>query len=359
MEPKEKNSETDIRGGKQNFEPNVVVNQQNFEPDREVKNSWLNTRKKSRKYGAVELPGFFMTYGFTGDTLLVLLILGLEFWGLYNFMILLDSVIYTVALFFADAIFAIGSHLWSKQMCLAKNRLALAKFGIVYLAGGKTPKDETEIEKKSINNFRFYSSIFRVLIIFLALFKIASFMGNYSKGVNGLSITIMVTYILVALLHIRSTGYFLSELIRKSRFNSQYNTYLKSEDVSEYTVTTRREFNLVSRIADNYKKLNKLALQLNYTESEIKSLKFENVRTRHHVLENNIIHSFGILEDDDLHNLIANQKDVIQKEYLAIYGLIHQLEILEAPIARGRGNRSFEINAQEIPEINEIESTQI
>ena len=138
-------------------------------------------------------------------------------------------------------------HLSLNQLCLARNHLSLAKYGIIYMIE-KNPSEEIEIEKNKLKNYRIYSGSFQLLIILLAFFKIFSFLGNYAgteEGVlNGLSITIILSYLLVAILHIRSTGYFLSEVIRKYRAKSQYKIHLHSEDLSDFTVTDRREFNI-------------------------------------------------------------------------------------------------------------------
>jgi len=338
-------------GERHSYEPRSVVSVQSFEPDIELKNWWLNTRKNKIKYGNVEMPGFFSTYGYKSDALCFFLILLFELWGLYNFWILLEQIVYAVSLFFADVLLAIASHLWVKKLCFAKNYLVLAKNGIIYM-NGKSPGDEIEIEKRKILNYKFYGSVFQILIFFLALFKIFSFLGNLNDAVNGLSITIIFSYLLVAFLHCYATGFFLSEVIRRMRRKAQYNFYLNSQNpLTEYTINNRREFDITINIKQNHDNLHAIADNLNYRKSVQKIVKLENAKTSNHILFENVLKTWGVLEDSELQNMIEAQKTTEQKECLAIYGLMHQMEILNSPIYRIYNGNREEINVETIPEI--------
>jgi hypothetical protein len=316
---------------------NVIVEGNNFEPGVELKNLWLNTRKNKVRFGNVELYGMFSTYGFGLDRFCFFLIIALEGWGLYNLNLLIDNVVLSSLLFFCDALFAIGSHYWSNDLILARNRLSMAKFDIIYLKG-KSPNNEKEIEESNISKFKALSLIFQLLIIGLAGFKIFSFLGNNTPDTPfALSFTIILTYLLVAYLHIRSTGYFLSGLIREIRYKAQYNKNLLSQTPTEFTVQNHREFDLNLQIEQNHAELVKLANIYGYTAPDQPRVDFVNVMTKQHYLYNNKLYTWGVLEDRDLQNLISVQPTNKQKEFLAMYGLKHQFEILNAPAAANAG----------------------
>ena len=316
---------------------NVIAEGNNFEPGVELKNLWLNTRKNKVRFGNVELFGMFSTYGYGLDRFCFFLIIALEGWGLYNLNLLIDNVVLSSLLFFCDALFAIGSHYWSSDIVLARNRLSMAKFDIIYLKG-KSPSNEKEIEISNIIKYNIYGSIFRLLIIGLAGFKIFSFLGNNTPDTPfALTFTIILTYLLVAYLHIRSTGYFLSGLIKGSRYRTQYAKNLLSQDPTDFTVQNHREFDLNLQIIQNHNELEKMAVTFGFAVPPQPGIDFVNAMTKQHYLYENKLYTWGVLEDRDLQNLISVQPTNKQKEFLAMYGLKHQFEILNAPAAATSG----------------------
>lgn len=315
----------------------AVVEGNFFEPGVELKNLWLNTRKNKVRFGNVELYGMFSSYGYGLDRFCFVLIIVLELWGLYNLYLLIDNVLLSSLLFLCDALFAIGSHYWANELVLAKNRLSMAKFDIIYIKG-KSPSNEIEIEENFISKYRFYSFIPQGLILGLAGFKIFSFLGNNTPDTPfALSFTIILTYILVAYLHIRSTGYYLSWLIFDLRYKSQYHENLISPNPTEFTVQNHREFDLNLQINQNHNELVKLAKIFGIKAPEQPHIDFVNVITKQHYLYENKLYTWGVLEDRDLQNMISVQPTNKQKEFLAMYGLKHQFEILNAPAAATAG----------------------
>ena len=66
--------------------PKIPQNQR-FEPSSNVIKTWYGTRKESRQYNGVVLPGLFSTHNFAYDFFGFFLIVVLEVWGIVNLMV--------------------------------------------------------------------------------------------------------------------------------------------------------------------------------------------------------------------------------------------------------------------------------
>jgi hypothetical protein len=331
----------------------IIVAGNNFEPSVEYKNWWLFTRKKKVEKENIVLNGIFNTYG-GGDAVSFFSIIVIEIWGLYNLNLLIDNALLSSGMFVVDALFAILAHIWHKDLLLAKNRLELAKFDIIYLEG-IPPKHEKEREKQKISKYEFLTWFFNVLIICLAGFKIFSYIGNNTPDTPfALNLLIILSYIIVAVLHIRSTGYYLCEVIRKFRYNSEYNKHLHTED-SKATIKSHRKFNINQHIQENHEALVLLAEGLGFNQPKPQPvINFRDVIVGQHYIKDNVLVTWGILDDNDLITLINAQATKIQKKYLAIYGLLHQLEILDAPVNTEKNNNDNLLDPLTIPESDSI-----
>jgi hypothetical protein len=327
----------------------IIIAGNNFEPSVEYKNWWLFTRKKKVVIENITLNGVFNTYG-GGDAISFFSIIVIEIWGLYNLNLLIENVLLSSGMFFIDALFAILAHVWAKDLLLAKNRLELAKFDIIYMEG-IPPKQQKEREKQKIAKYEYLTWFFNLLIIGLAGFKIFSYLGNNTPDTPfALNLLIILSYIIVAVLHIRSTGYYLCELIRKFRYNSEYNKHLHQEE-SRATIKSHRKFNINQHIQENHEALVVLAQGLGFNQPNPQPvINFRDVIVGQHYIKNDVLVTWGILEDNDLITLINAQSTKIQKKYLAIYGLLHQLEILDAPVNTEKNTNENLLDPLTIPQ---------
>ena len=171
--------------------------------------------------------------------------------------------------------------------------------------------DEIARQKESMVWPKRWKLISEGVIILAAAFKVLLFMANYS-GFNGVTLAILMSYALVAILHISSTGYFLFGMWNKWRIRSDEKRYLRDErGASNFEATFSRESAHFGG-------------QLKSKEVGEHSLIRENSGQ-------NYFKTRGILKDFQLHQLISAQKSIGQsaEELVSIEGLVHQLDILQ------------------------------
>ncbi|MCX6250523.1 MAG: hypothetical protein NTX61_07210 [Bacteroidetes bacterium] len=217
-----------------------------FFPSQATLRFWLNTRKKRLSGGAMaHTPGLFQTYLFTLDSSLFMLAVFLEIVGLSFFFIYFGSIWFAVLFFFLDFLFAAGSH-WNKARWLElRNQMDLLRCENAvnpYVFSKESEMDTFQVEgnplrpvdqriawrRRKISWFKSYAGFFFFLICFLAIFKIDGFVSGWLQSGFSWSATpilIMVTYIVVALIHIFVTGYFGSEVFFRLRLRGEIRSH--------------------------------------------------------------------------------------------------------------------------------------
>ncbi len=282
--------------------PEIYQNE-NFEMSVVTKRFWLYTRKFSNQYGGVTLPGLFQTRQYTFDLFLFIVIITCEIIGIINLQRVGQfNIIFVFSLFLADILFAIFAHLPKGKICRIKNQLILAE-----------EAEEISRLKKQKKIRVFISSIFKLLIVGLALFKVLGFYFLHGTF-NGLSFLICLTYAVAAFLHIYATGYFLWETLVIIRVAFEHNKFLSIDKKTQNPYKTEGTFphGFESKTPLNPATVNRHSL-IQDPESADKY----------------ILNTFGILTDRDLQNLIAQQSSRDQKSKLASECLRHQLIILD------------------------------
>ncbi len=185
--------------------------------------NWLFTRKTSRNYGGFTIPGLFSTRLPVFDVFCFVVILGLEIYGLINLNAVGVSFEYLIGFFIADFLFAILLHLPRKKIYLFQNKLRFENYN--------TPRFI-----KFNNSIRirvFFQIISALIIISIAIIKIIGFYTLHGGVFDGIVLAIILSYAIVALLHIISTGYFLSYIFFSLFLQIEVNKFSKGTYITE------------------------------------------------------------------------------------------------------------------------------
>lgn len=293
---------------------------EDFEPSINVKSLWTYTRKSSFNAAGIRLPGLFTTKGFDIDTAAFVAVIFLEFWGLYSivssigvfdvegsFNILGFAVI--VALFLIDVSLAILRHLSAGPDCRYKNKYVLAS----------SPQERHNLEKER-GLRRFLKPVCSVLILGVAAIKIYGFYMLSGGEITGLTVSVLVSYLFAAILHINNTGYYLAGVIFSGRIRKEYAKWASNSDSApEVTIYDWRPF--VIEIPSN----ETIAIrETTAGKHEIEKETGEYGRPAY------VLKTWGVLTDGQLNELIVKQPPPNAQATVARAGLKAQLHILDA-----------------------------
>lgn len=310
-----------------------------FKPSPDFLKFWLSTRKEKIGYAFDKFPGMFETVNYPIDCFLFSLALIGEFWGLINLMSVMNlspfiKIGVVAGGILLDLLFATCAHWNQKKICRSENEIKLTQYGKLE---PPTPKSQTvkqtvigriEDLEHDILMWKIWSWFFKVLIIVLAIIKISFFKANAPTG-NSLVFPIIVTYIIVAAIHIYSTGYFGAETILQlvysrpqlRKYRRQQGQYKASaEDIKGKNPEEALKFptnHIITAFSLDKRELK----QPNecYVPHEIKTSP-ENKTY-------NLI-TFGILTDSQLKNLVKHQGSKDSEKEIATEGLYRQWQQL-------------------------------
>lgn len=308
-----------------------------FEPSKDVKNLWTYTRKSSFNAAGIRLPGLFITKGFDIDTAAFVAVIFLELWGLYSivssiglfsaegsFNVLGFAVI--VALFLIDVALAFLRHLPAGPECRYRNKLILAA----------TPQ-----EREKLRNERgmrvLLTPICSFLILGVAGVKIYGFYMLNSGEINGLTVSVLVSYLFAALLHINNTGYCIYGWAFNREIRREYKRWANgADDAHEYSIYGRRQYPIAIPKDERIK-----IKEVSAGKHRIASEKGEGDEQVY------VIETYGILTDRELQALIVQQRSENAKSTVARAGLAAQLDILDAPPLPQNAETSREVDDEE------------
>jgi hypothetical protein len=306
-----------------------------FEPSVKTKKLWLYCRRKETQIGS---PGFLCAPR-QWDQALFFLILLLEFIGLFLFYKYVGNLIFAVAFLAADITFAIFAHIVYGPVSLTKNRLFLLQQNIKIYVNKRGRKiyelaREGQIKKEKWKLFwqRVYSIYFYCLIALLAVFKIAGFMANWPgrDPVNSISITVCLTYIIVAVLQIYATGHFTFTSLFFTLFNwnlkkhkDRQGHFFAGIDAGTATNNLYEGMDIHTMLLTHSK-----FDDLGYQQKKRDSLpKFNNCTVRNHFIHDNKLYLYGVVTDEDLNAFVNyHANNVEAKQILGIILLDLQLE---------------------------------
>jgi phosphate transport system substrate-binding protein len=289
----------------------------NIEPGRSKKRAALSARKVPRKFGSIVLPGLFDIAYPHRDTILFLIAIFLECYGLHNLRLVGDIQLMAAGgLFALDLVAALMWHCGQARRAELANRLAVTS----------DPAERAALKVRYPLTFTVVRILGAIAIVGLAVFKTLTFM-SFTGGETplGTILLIAVTYGVVGLIHLLVTGFFLANLSFQIGMLIERRKTLRHEPLSE---------------APNYVKGHRRHLFETVVKLEPTTLgKHELVFLGDHSgIFAFDLRSWGLLLDAELSEMILNQHTLEQKAILAEEGLRAQLEILESdPVAQSSG----------------------
>jgi len=269
-----------------------------FEPNKASMHKWFGTRKKTMIFGTVELPGFFQTHGYSADTLKMCILFILELIGAFAIMYEGSFTFYSVVpVFFAiivDVYLAVLLHknepirLENKNRAKATDDPVLAnKFSQLSKEGG------------------IFEILIKLLIYFLAIIKgigYLIFVGSPEPQV----ILMFFIYLIVANLHINTTGYWVAEFTLNQSIKKQIKSNILSLGKSNPAIERISSFT-----SDNPIQLINIG--------------------KHSILNGDKpgeykIRTSGVLTDNELASMVANQSSISLQSTVATACIKHQIQ---------------------------------
>ncbi|MCX6250534.1 MAG: hypothetical protein NTX61_07265 [Bacteroidetes bacterium] len=206
-----------------------------FTPSPGTLNLWLFTRKSKSLYNPGDtFPGLFQTLGFRRDATIFFIGIIFEIIGLSLFYLFFRSIYFSVLFFFLSFILVAGSH-WNRgRITILKTQIALLKHSdyLQFTPVLNPIPLKISWRKKRLARLNFYRFCFYFMIIFLALFKTYGFImgiASFSSGIYVIVLTTIISlfFLIVALIHIFVTGYFLSEVMFRYHLKKEIQGHLK------------------------------------------------------------------------------------------------------------------------------------
>lgn len=307
------------------------------EPDINTRNLWLFCRRKRTQLGS---PGFFCAPA-RWDTALFFLILLLEFIGLYLFYRYVGNLVFAVAFFAADLTYAVSAHLVYGRITLTRNRMFLLHQRVkIYITrkGERmltpVPAVQARRERRKLIGLRIYAGFFYALILLLALFKMGGFIANWpgQDTINSITVTICLTYVVVAALQIYATGFFTFSAL----FGLLFGMGLKKHRSKQGRLYARIDAGTASGSLHEGIDLHAMLLhdpkfeELGYRNRGRDGLpKFNDCSVRNHFIHGNRLFLYGILTDEDLDAFVNSHANLVESRQ--VLGLI----LLDLQIEKG------------------------
>ena len=308
-----------------------------FEPSAGTKKLWLYCRRKETQIGS---PGFLCSPG-QWDMALFFLIILLELTGLYLFYKYVGNLTFAIAFLLADVTFAIFAHVVSGSISLTENRLFLLRRNVKIFLNRHGQRILTlaragQISKEKWKLFwlKLFSSSFYSLISLLAFFKVVGFIANWPgrDPINSISITICLTYIIVAVLQIYATGYF----VFSSLFFILFDLNLKKHREKQGRLYA--EIDAGTPAGNLYEGIDIHTLlltnpkfdELGFNHRNRENMpRFNNCAVRNHFIQDNKLYLYGVVTDEDLNAFVNSHANNIEaKQILGLILLDLQLENL-------------------------------
>ncbi len=297
-----------------------MINGLDFQPGAEARRAIAATRKHPYAAGHLTLPGLFSTTGETGDFVLVAVGLVLEAAGLLCLTAIGGAHVATAGVgFFVDVVFAFLHHHVRRGNTIMKNQ-ALVTIDC---------NERGRLEYKMRNNDR-WARLFAVLLVAIAAIKTVGFFTLNGAAFDLFTVGVLVSYAVVALIHIFRTGYVFAALIARYHINRDRRKFLNSyqpglqtdhQIVACKTVQFGPVSGVVEAKADNHKLL---------VFSGVDGKRTARLVTK------------GILEDRHVVSLIHQQPTAEAKQCVGLAGVRAQLNILDVPgmqdVSDGRGD---------------------
>lgn len=272
----------------------------NFEPNKASMHKWFGTRKKTMVFGTVELPGFFQTYNYNTDTLLVCIIVILELGGalaiMYEGGFTIYSTVPVLLAIIVDTFLAILLH---------KN--VPKRIELINRAKATENPQQAQRDMLLSHKGKGFELLVKSGIYLIAIFKGIAYLA-FSMEVTPLSILMFIIYLIIAQLHISTTGYWVDEFLLNISIKQQYKKHIENMGSNNSNVPKER----ISVFACD----NPITC-LNVGQHKLMKGDGENDYK---------IKTIGVLTDNQLASMVAAQSQVNLQSVVASACIKHQIQ---------------------------------
>lgn len=271
-----------------------------FEPSAETKELWLLTRKLNYQHASINFPGLFNVHKYSLDQGFFIMAIIFEIIGLLFILFKVKSIILGIALalalFIIDIILAFLSHRPYKKVIFNKNKLIQ-----------ETDLNQKVILQKDIDRAKTKSKVGFSGIILIAIIKFFVYVAAWGFKLNAITILVILSYAIVAYVHINHSGYFFSAFHLSQRLKKEFNKFLEGQ-YFQYHINNPYQLNFNTNIDIKPGNAGNLSIQKNQNEYTITSN--------------------GILYDNEIKTLMNKQTNANSKDELGKKCMELQLTIL-------------------------------
>lgn len=297
---------------------------QDFEPSGSTKKFMRYLRTQRLNIAGISHPGLFGFHGFTVDAALFMVLLLLEIVGLRTLWVSITEntgqtgfavMLMIVAAFLLDILFAVLHHLYATgKNSELEFEITLAE-EITRNEGGDTAERRKAKAEAERGSRKMVAKLFALVLVLLSFLKIWAFITFTPDAMEepGQVLFIAVAYVLVAILHVAVTGYFLFALFVK--------LFLYDPDIRSYRAGTGCNAQKRSYWFKYYPEFD------------------TDIRIREHLLTTEVsatgekramLIAKGVLLDDDVLHFAQKVREPEAKRQIAMNGMLLQLNILQA-----------------------------
>lgn len=198
---------------------------ENYEPPLATRNLlWKHTKKQSYVCGAIQAPGLLDYDNVLSSLLCFMVVLFFEFLGLSVLILAGMNQYFVISLGLIDLLFAILQHLPAGRILELKNLHCLAKFMNLYGCPEAPPPRWTKSTSRRVFLWQVLRGVLALPIILVGVIRIMSYyslMGAMTPQVFLLSVICLI----IAMIHIFRTGYFIYWLFAEIADFFQYRSY--------------------------------------------------------------------------------------------------------------------------------------
>ena len=272
----------------------------NFEPNKASMHKWFGTRKKTMVFGTVELPGFFQTYNYNTDTLVMCIIVILELSGALAIMYEGGFSIYsTVPVLLAITVDTFLAILLHKNI---PKRIEL-------INRAKATDNPQEAQRNMLlsQKGKGFELLVKSGLFLIAIFKGVAYLA-FSMAVTPLTVLMFIIYLIIAQLHINTTGYWVHEFLLNISIKQQYNKHIENIGGNISNVPKERISVFVCKNAVTCLNVGQHSLMKGDDESTYK------------------LRTLGVLTDYQLAAMVAAQSQVNLQSVVASACIKHQIQ---------------------------------
>lgn len=286
-----------------------LIRDVNFEPTSSTKELWLFGEKEIRKYPLKSYDDYFFgvfdSKKFKRSRNAFLFSLVIEFATIVILWRYVPSPFVLILPFIFDVVLAYFAQWFEKSICLNSNRAVLAKEELIEDDKLQSNALSKKYYKEYNKNRVFQKSLHFLLLLIVAVKAILIFL--YMPGNMWFKIAVFTFNLIACLIHINNTGDFIHGLRLRRNLNEEFKSH---SDIKESN--SKVKFYRKTIIPGKILKI------------------MEATETFKHKIEdfdeNQALCTWGVLEDEDLNDMIETQDTEEQKRLLALYGLRAQIQ---------------------------------